>query len=150
LGKVEGDQLIVRRIGSIDLKLYASPAYLDAHGRPSHPRALEQHICLLAGGNDKKLIWRLQSDGETIDVPVQGPIKANNLGLLKLLAENDMGIACLAPVLVKNSLLKGRLEPVLSKWVFRNLPISAVMNSRLQPKAVGAFLEFIQQRLMIR
>jgi len=148
LGKVQGDQLITRRIGSIDLKLYASPGYLDSHGRPTHPRELEQHICLLTGGNGKKLIWRLQSDGESINVPVQGPIKANNLGFLKLLAEKDMGIACVAPILIKSSLGKGLLEPVLSAWAFRNLPISAVMNSRLQPEAVSVFLEFIQQWLI--
>jgi len=148
LGMIQDELLIVRQIGSIDLMLYASPAYLDLHGRPTQPQELQQHSCLVAGGSDGNLTWQLESAGAIVSVQVAGIIKANNLGLLKLLAERDMGIVRVAPFLVRDSLNIGRLEPVLPDWSCRNLPVNAVMNSRLKPAAVTTFLEFIQPKLL--
>jgi DNA-binding transcriptional LysR family regulator len=60
----------------------------------------------------------------------------NNIGLMRLLAERGMGIAALAPLLVREAVAHGVLAHVLPEWVVPRLPIQAVTTSRLQPLSV--------------
>ncbi|HEX8604759.1 MAG TPA: LysR family transcriptional regulator, partial [Pseudoduganella sp.] len=52
----------------------ASPAYLERHGRPAHPRDLLRHACLAGyfpGATTTQ--WDFARDGETVRVDPQGP-----------------------------------------------------------------------------
>jgi DNA-binding transcriptional LysR family regulator len=40
------DQLVVRRIGTVDMGLFASSAYLERHGTPDSPDALAGHALI--------------------------------------------------------------------------------------------------------
>jgi DNA-binding transcriptional LysR family regulator len=55
---------------------------------------------------------------------------------MRLLAERGMGIAALAPLLVREAVAHGVLAHVLPEWVVPRLPIQAVTTSRLQPLSV--------------
>ena len=53
----------------------ASPAYLDAHGRPAHPRELLGHACLrgrFASGLTPP--WEFERDGEVLKVDPRRPV----------------------------------------------------------------------------
>ena len=53
----------------------ASPAYLDRHGRPEHPRDLLGHACLrgrFASGATPA--WEFERDGEVVQVDPTGPL----------------------------------------------------------------------------
>ncbi len=53
----------------------ASPAYLDAHGRPEHPRDLLGHACLrgqFASGRTPS--WDFEREGEVVRVDPAGPL----------------------------------------------------------------------------
>jgi DNA-binding transcriptional LysR family regulator len=73
----------------------------------------------------------------------------NNLGLMRLLAERGMGIAVLAPPLVREAVAQERLVQVLPEWAVPRLPIHAVMSSRLQPASVKALVDFLAARLAL-
>lgn len=58
--------------------LAASPAYLERHGRPSHPRKLLDHACLRMRFASGALVpWELERDGELLKLEPTGPLVAN-------------------------------------------------------------------------
>ena len=56
----------------------ASPAYLAAHSRPTHPKDLLDHACIrhrFASGTVR--IWEFERDGEIVKVNPSGPLTAS-------------------------------------------------------------------------
>lgn len=147
LGRVKDEQLVARRIGVIEQGLFASPGYLELHTRPAQPADLVEHECIFVNSPQRQALWQLQRDGATTQVAVRGRFMLNNLGLMRLLAERGMGIAALAPMLVRESVAQGSLVQVLPEWSVPSLPIQAVMASRLQPASVKALVDFLAARL---
>jgi DNA-binding transcriptional LysR family regulator len=147
LGEVKGDQLVARRIGSVERVLFASPHYLDLRGTPAQPGELAEHDCLLLRAPRLQARWRLARDGEEVDVAVRGRTMLNNQGLMRMLAERGLGIGVLTPALARDALASGRLVRVLPPWSMAPLPIHAVTASRLQPASVKALVAFLADRL---
>ncbi len=149
LGVLKREGLVARRIGSVAQAAFAAPGYLDRRGRPKQPAELAQHECLRLGSAVRPTRWRFVQDGTSHDVQVQGRWGLNNIGLMRLLAERQMGIALLAPELAQPSVLAGRLEPVLRGFAAPGLPLHAVMTSRLQTAAAKALVDFLAARLAL-
>lgn len=148
LGAVSGETLVARRIGSVEQRLFAAPAYLALRGRPTQPADLVEHECILLRGTQRQAQWRLQGDTDAAEVVVRGRFMVNNVGLMRVLAERGMGIGVLDPALVREALAQGRLVQVLPEWAAPRLPLHAVMSSRLQPACVRALLDFLAARLV--
>ena len=149
LGTVKDEKLVARRIGSVDQRLFAAPAYLALRGRPTQPADLVEHECILLRGAQRQALWRLQGDTDMAEVVVRGRFMVNNVGLMRVLAERGMGIAVLDPSLVREPLAQGRLLQVLPEWTAPRLPMHAVMSSRMQPASVRALLDFLVARLVV-
>lgn len=149
LGAVKREGLVVRRIGVVTQAAFAAPGYLDRHGRPKQPAELAQHECLRLGSAERASRWRFTQGGSSYDVQVQGRWGLNNIGLMRLLAERQMGIALLAPELAQPSVLAGRLEPVLRGFSAPGLPLHVVMSSRLLTSAARALVDFLVARLAL-
>jgi DNA-binding transcriptional LysR family regulator len=149
LGSVKDGQLVARRLGAIAQALFASPAYLDLRGRPVRPADLVEHECIFVRDPKRPPLWQLERDGESTQAAVRGRFAVNNLGLMRLLAERGMGIAALAPPLVREAVARQRLVRVLPEWNVPALPIHAVTASRLQPASVKALIDFLAARLAL-
>jgi DNA-binding transcriptional LysR family regulator len=149
LGPVKREGLVVRRLGSVRQAAYAAPGYLERHGRPKQPADLAHHQCLRLGTAARASIWRFTLGMQAHEVTVRGRWGLNNIGLMRLLAERQLGVALLAPELAQASVQAGRLEPVLRGFAAPALPLHAVMTSRLQTAAAKAFVEFMVTRLAL-
>lgn len=147
IGAIKGDQLIVRRIGTVEMFMFAAPAYLERHGEPNQPTDLVTHECFNLPTPGREARWRLTRDGAAMEVTVRGRFVTNNLGLMRLLAERGLGIVVLSQVLARDAVNAGRLVQVLQGWTLPPLPVHAVMSSRLQPASVRAFVDFLAARL---
>lgn len=103
--------------------LAASPAYLAERGTPGHPSELAGHDCLVyLRGNITVQNWTLmrphpRKAPELCQVPVQGPLKANNSEALREAALAGLGIALL-PDFSANAYLHDphQLVRVLPDW----------------------------------
>lgn len=150
LGEVRDDKLIAKKIGTVEMALFASPVYLELRGQPQQPQDLSQHDCVMMRSEASITTWQLENnDGASCKVSVSGRFKLNNQSLMRQLAERGMGITPLAFSLVAESVVQGRLLRVLPEWRIPSLPIQALTTSRLQTAKSRAFVDFLAARLAV-
>ena len=127
----------------------ASPAYLDARGRPEHPRDLLAHACLrgqFASGTIPT--WEFERDGEVVRVDPVGPLVVR-LGAAVDLAVSaavaGLGIIHLFEEWLRPHLDSDALEPVLTSWwqAFSG-PFLYYPGRRHLPAPLRAFIDFIR------
>lgn len=128
----------------------AAPAYLDARGRPDHPRDLLDHACLRGRFSSGALTspWEFERDGEIVRIEPQGPLIAGVAGAVELLVDVAVaggGIIYLFEDWLAPALGSGALEPVLPDWwqSFSG-PFLYYSGRRLVPPPLRAFLDFIR------
>ncbi|MGQ7403036.1 hypothetical protein ACTGYO_11020, partial [Streptococcus suis] len=70
----------------------AAPAYLEARGRPTHPRELLGHACLRGRFTSGALTspWEFERAGEIVRIEPQGPLVASVAGSVDLLVDVAM------------------------------------------------------------
>jgi DNA-binding transcriptional LysR family regulator len=127
----------------------ASPDYLDARGRPEHPRDLLTHACLrgrFASGATPT--WEFERDGEVVRVDPVGPLvvragAAADLAVSAAVA--GLGIIHLFEEWLQPHLDSGALEAVLVPWwqSFSG-PFLYYPGRRHLPAPLRAFVDFIK------
>ncbi|MGN8001107.1 LysR family transcriptional regulator [Sphingomonas sp. 22176] len=129
----------------------AAPSYLDARGRPTHPRDLLDHACLCARFTSGALIspWEFEHGGEIVRIEPQGPLIASVAGAVDLLVDVAVaggGILHLFEDWLRPALDSGALEPVLPEWwqSFSG-PFLYYSGRRLVPPPLRAFLDFVRR-----
>jgi DNA-binding transcriptional LysR family regulator len=127
----------------------AAPAYLDAHGRPEHPRDLLKHACLQGRfASGATMAWEFERDGEVVQVDPTGPLIVRIGGGTDLLVEAAIagtGIVAMFEDWLRPYFEKGALEPVLEPWwqSFSG-PFLYYPGRRLVPAPLRAFIDFVK------
>ncbi|MCP1446726.1 DNA-binding transcriptional LysR family regulator [Pseudomonas sp. GGS8] len=126
----------------------ASPAYLDARGRPEHPRDLLKHACLRGRFPSGAMpLWEYERHGETVSVDPTGPLIVRVGGAVDLTVQaaiDGLGIVYLFEDWLQPHLDSGALEPVLEPWwqSFTG-PFLYYPGRRYLPSPLRAFIDFI-------
>jgi DNA-binding transcriptional LysR family regulator len=129
--------------------LVASPAYLARHGTPMRAQDLMKHEALrfMLGGEVPK-VWRLQIDGEWVDVPVRGTRSANDGEVVKRWALAGLGVAHKSWLDVSAELAAGQLVRVNPAWLGEPAPLHLVLPGRRQiTPAARALRDWLRQQL---
>jgi DNA-binding transcriptional LysR family regulator len=127
----------------------ASPGYLDAHGRPDHPRDLLAHTCLRGRfASGAMPIWEFERAGEVVKVDPVGSLVVQPGGAVDLAvsaAVAGLGIIHLFEEWLRPHIDTGALEPVLMPW-WQNFsgPFLYYPGRRHLPAPLRAFLDFIK------
>src|SRR5580704_6118501 len=127
----------------------ASPAYLDARGRPQHPRDLLAHACLRGQfASGAMPVWEFERDGEVVRVDPSGPLVVRIGGAADLAVDAaiaGLGIVSLFEEWLRPHLDSGALEPVLVPWwqSFSG-PFLYYPGHRHLPAPLRAFVDFIR------
>jgi len=138
-------RIVSRRLGTLALGLYASPAYLREHGIPQTPEDLEGHECLRASRSREDTVWKLLSaPGEERHVRVRGRIAINHVLMLRRMAEQGAGIV---PLSIRDRRHDDQLVRVLPGWTFEPIPMVALFPSRMMPARTRVFLDFLDEEL---
>ena len=137
--------LRARRLADVTLYTIASPAYLDARGRPQHPSDLGTHDCLCYSNVTTPDVWRFSGPGQQqVVAQVRSRITVNSGEAMLPALRAGVGIARLPDFIIGDALAKGEVEEILVDW--RPAPFGLHLvtpPSRLRPARVDALLDFL-------
>lgn len=149
MGPLADSTLGARYVGTNPWLMVAAPSYLQKHGIPRNADDLSAHACVVYSsvqGDDR---WSLKTPaGETLSVPVKGPLRSNNLSAILAAARAGMGLAVLPWYVARESLASAAVEQVLADYALPDQEVHAVFPSpKLVPHKVTSFCSFLQQAL---
>lgn len=147
MGALTGDSLLAaRRLGVLSAGLYASPAYIAAHGEPATPEDLLAHQSVrLLGRDGQPLGWTLEKGAQRWEGLPPGRVTANSPDLLIRFASAGAGIAAAPDVVAAPDVRRGALRRVLADWSPPGAVASAVFPGRtLMPSKTRAFIDMLQ------
>ena len=134
--------------------LVASPAYLRAHGEPTHPSQLSDHQCLLYLRDGGSQSWSFVRDSARkgaapVVVPVNGPLRANNSEVLREAVLGGLGVGLLPDFSAAAHLDPRTLVPVLAGWrpqgFFGDRLYAIRPWSPQVPRAVQCFVDHLRE-----
>jgi len=141
--------LVIRSFGQARTTLVASPALLDARGRPSLPDELSSLPALSMREHEGAQIWELSdADGKQVGVEVQARLITGDFAVLLEAARRGMGVALLPESVCSAAIAAGELEVVLPDWSAPEGTMHFVYPSRrgMLP-GVRALVDFLAERL---
>lgn len=133
--------LVARPLAESRMVLCAAASYFERCGRPTAPRELVDHNCLVYSELETPRLWRF-TDGETIRVA--GSLAVNHGETLLRATLDGLGIAYMPTFIAGEYVARGLLEAVLQDRVRSNQRILALYpaNRHLTPK-VRAFVDHL-------
>lgn len=143
IGRLADSALIAHRIAPVRKVAIASPAYLEAHGRPERPQRLTGHA-ILAYGNEQ---WRFLVNGRWETIRIAPRMRTNNGEMLRAAAEVGLGICMLPSFIAAPAIEAGTVEPILTAYPLEEGALHAVMPpGRAATARVRALIDFLVER----
>lgn len=148
IGALENSSLHATPLGKSKLHMLASPAYLKKNGFPQSTNELSSHTKIGFMHNEKLNIWPV--NGGTFFPP---DIAVSSGELMRQLALNGNGLACLSNFMVAEDIKKGNLVKVLEHEQQPDNPrerVNAVYyrNTALSSR-ITAFLDYFKGRFTL-
>jgi len=143
--RVEADsQITIRRLAQTRRLLAASPHYLERHGIPERPEDLARHRLILYTLADNWNELRFKKGADTITVPVNGTLNANDGQLIRSVALDGLGILAQPTYIIHEDLAAGRLVRVLDDWDLPRLTMNiAYPTKAFLPAKTRFFIDFL-------
>lgn len=148
---IHEDMIAVRLTPPLKVAYFASPGYLEKHGRPKQPKDLLRHNCIRYRYIASKRFaeWRFNADEGVVAVDVRGSLIVNSTNALVRAAREGLGIGWLLRSNVADDLRARRLVSVLDDFAVERPGLFLYYpkgNSSLQ--VLRAFIEFMKARNM--
>src|SRR5690554_4287710 len=118
IGELADSSLVARRLGSAEVVLCASPAYLARRGVPRRPPELARHDCLTFPKPRFTPEWRLTDGRVQASQAIAGSIVSDDDEGLLVACLGGAGIMPAPAWLVAAELRSGALVRVLPRWRF--------------------------------
>lgn len=148
-GEPPDARVIARKIATNRRRIFASPAYIKEHGRPSTPNELTKHNCLILRQDESAYgLWRFNKGKATQTIKVRGGLSSNDGEVVLNWALDGHGVLMRSEWDAARFLRAGRLEVLLDDYELPSADIYAVYSQKqnLAPK-IRAFIEFLNNQL---
>ncbi|HVL09196.1 MAG TPA: LysR family transcriptional regulator [Burkholderiaceae bacterium] len=148
-GTLADSSLRARTLGTHRRIVCAAPAYVDAHGAPSHPAELAEHPCIVMRfGQNLDHTWPFTIDGEVRKVMVNSRRIANDGALVRHWCKSGFGIALKSERDIEEDLANGTLVELLKDFSASRTSLQIVYPSAIvQPRRVRMLIERIATAL---
>jgi DNA-binding transcriptional LysR family regulator len=111
IGTLPDSSLITRRLATVRAAVVASPAYLDARGRPTRPADLARHDVILYSSATNQ--WRFEGPNGWEYVRVNSRLRTDNGQMLLAAARAGLGVIIVPMFMAERPAQDGALEFVL-------------------------------------
>jgi DNA-binding transcriptional LysR family regulator len=143
VGQLSDSGLIARPLAPYQLILCAAPSYLRDKPAIKTPWDLQDHECLGFSHTELRTQWTFDGPEGKVVVPVNGRLMADHGEPLLCAALAGLGVLLQPVELVRASILRGDLVPLLPTYPVPSRPLHVLYapDRRLTPK-LRAFLDF--------
>ncbi|MEJ5029360.1 LysR family transcriptional regulator [Comamonas sp. MYb69] len=146
-GELRDQSLVARRVGNLEFSTVASPAYLQQHGTPQHPRDLESghnSVIYFSPVTQRRYPLEFQHNGEVIEMTNPSTLAVNEANAYTTSLLSGQGVGQITSYQAREYLKSGELVQILPEWTQPLLPVYVVYppNSHLSAK-VRAFVDWV-------
>jgi len=146
VGWLEESGFVAKRIGQTRFLTCASPSYLEAHGTPTDPEELRNHVCLTFRTYRGMIhdLWKYERQGETRNVALTPRFIADDRAALGEVAIRGVGIVRGLSLNLRPHVDQGRLVAILNEWSAEEGPPIYVLYRRgaRNSAKLRAFVDF--------
>ncbi len=143
-GRLESSSLVARKIGTLQVELYASPAYAERARLPANLGELGRHKIVAFGARDGKVTWPLEGPQGRESVQLSCRIACDDFGYVRASLVAGGGIGLIPRMLAASEVATGRLVRVLPEYSVSGAPLHVIYPSTRQiPSKVSAFRDFL-------
>lgn len=126
-GELREQSLIARRVGELQLGLFAAPEYLARVGIPEHPRALEEAphsvVGFLWARSGKPLPYALHNHSETLQLKGRYALAVDDGNAYLAAGLAGLGVLCLPRYMAATHQTRGALVPLFERWQLDPMPV---------------------------
>jgi LysR family transcriptional regulator for bpeEF and oprC len=138
----------VHQITMFVTRLYASAAYVRAHGLPSHPSQLAEHALVGRTDDRARLHWELRRQGKRVAVEQQPTFSVSDTDTRAAMIGRGLGIGWLPMFLAEEGLASGALVPCLADWDPIHIALNALLpTARTRSPKAMALIDHLQSQL---
>lgn len=143
IGPLPDSGLTAKSVGSVRRVVCASPAFLAAHGRPEHPRALTGLPIIVSAASVLVTEWRFDADDRELIVrPAPRLSVSSNRAAIEA-ARLGAGLTRVLSYQADPFVAAGELEYVLEDYETDPIPVHVVHSAgRNAPVKVRAFVDY--------
>jgi len=114
-GEPQTDTLVMRRLGLLHRRLYASPTYLQRRGTPQSVEDLRSHDLITHSQHEHLNVWPTQNGTH---FRASGPFSSDNAATMTSMAIAGLGIARIPSLVAAPLLAQGKLQSVLIDQIY--------------------------------
>lgn len=126
-GELTDSSLMARRVGELQLGVYAAPAYLQRAGTPSHPKELEDThhriVGFLSVRTGKVVPIAMRCDGEQVEVQGRYVVALDDGNAYLAAGLAGLGILWLPHYMAEAHVARGELVPLFDAWRCDPMPL---------------------------
>jgi len=126
-GEITDVSLIARRVGDLQLGVYAAPGYLEREGTPTRPQALEDTHHRIVGfrwaRTGKALSYAMQRAGERLEVQGRHAFAFDDGNAYLEAGLAGLGILWLPDYMARPHAARGELVPLFTDWQLDPMPL---------------------------
>lgn len=151
-GELTDQSLMARRLGDLQLGVYAAPGYLRRLGTPQHPGDLEASdhrvIGFLWARTGRALAYTLQRDGKRMTVRGQPVLSVDDGNAYLAAGLAGMGVLWLPEYMASAPVARGELVALFQDWQLESMPmyIAYPANRHISLK-LRVFIEWVVELL---
>lgn len=150
-GKLDDSSLLARKVGTLERRCLAAPAYLRRKGTPNAVADLARHDCVLFRARRASSPWELTGPKGVERVDVTGPVSADDFAFVRQMLLDGVGIGLVPWTTCAVDVERGRLVRVLSEYSAPGGALHVVYPSaRYVPQRVALLRDFLVQGLLER
>jgi DNA-binding transcriptional LysR family regulator len=126
-GELTDQSLMARRVGDLQLGVFAAPSYLARVGMPTHPRELEdsQHriVGFLWARTGKAVPYAMRNHGESVQIKGRYLLAVDDGNAYLAAGLAGLGVLWLPTYMSKCHEARGELVPLFEDWCLDPMPI---------------------------
>jgi DNA-binding transcriptional LysR family regulator len=153
-GALTNQSLMARRVGDLQLGVYAAPAYLAREGTPAHPGELEDThhriVGFLWSRSGKAFPYAMHRGDERIEVQGRYVLSVDDGNAYLAAGLAGLGVLWLPHYMARPHLASGELVPLFEDWRLDPMPLYVAFppNRHVSAK-LRVFIEWVAQLMAL-